>query len=75
MFIPREKLSKKARKALDNSRRRTWGEMSPVTRRPDNPRAYKRKKVQYGRDDRQTEPFLFVTGPPRQMASEKAWRF
>lgn len=55
-FVPREKLSKKARKALDNSRRRTWGSLSPVTRRSKNPKAYKRKKVVYGPDDH-TQPF------------------
>lgn len=31
-FIPKEKLSKKARKALDRAGRRTW-EISPVSRK------------------------------------------
>ena len=55
-FVSREKLSKKARKALDSSKRRTWGPLNPVTRRPENPKAYKRKKVVYGPDGH-TQPF------------------
>ena len=43
-FIPYEKLSKRERKARDAERRETWG-MSPVTRRPPNPKAYNRKKT------------------------------
>ena len=34
-FIPREKLGKKARRALDAERRATWG-FSPVTRKVEN---------------------------------------
>lgn len=34
-FIPREKMSKKARRELDLSRRRIW-EYSPVSRRIEN---------------------------------------
>ncbi len=44
-FIPYEKLSKKKKRALDAARRNTWGGLSPVTRRPENPRAYKRSKT------------------------------
>ena len=44
-FIPYEKLSKKKKRELDACRRGGWGSLSPVTRRPDNPRAYKRKKT------------------------------
>lgn len=42
--IPYEKLSKKKRRELDRQRRGTWQGLNPVTRRPDNPKAYKRKK-------------------------------
>ena len=45
-FIPYEKLSKKEKRRLDRARRNTWGELSPVTRKPENPRAYNRKKAQ-----------------------------
>ena len=48
-FIPYEKLSKKQKKARNLQKRGTWG-ISPVTRRPENPKAYKRKKTQT-RDD------------------------
>lgn len=44
-FIPYEKLSKKQKRALDAARRNGWGGLSPVTRRPENPKAYKRKKT------------------------------
>jgi hypothetical protein len=44
VLIPYEKLSKKAKKELDRRKRRDWGGISPVTRKPDNPRAYNRKK-------------------------------
>ncbi|MBR5429384.1 MAG: hypothetical protein IK116_02525 [Firmicutes bacterium] len=41
-FVPYAKRSKKARRQADRERRQTWS-ISPVTRRPDNPKAYKRK--------------------------------
>ena len=44
VLIPYEKLSKKAKKERDRRKRRDWGGISPVTRKPDNPRAYNRKK-------------------------------
>ena len=49
-FIPYAKLSKKARRKADLSRRVTW-EISPVTRRPQNPKAYKRKTGRIVDDD------------------------
>ena len=42
-FIPREKLSKKARRSLDAEKRATWG-FSPVTRKVENKKRYNRKK-------------------------------
>ena len=44
-FIPYEKLSKKEKRAMDAARRGSWGGLSPVTRRPENPKAYKRRKA------------------------------
>ena len=44
-FIPYEKLSKKEKRELDNSRRGTWGELNPVTRRPVPSKAYNRSKA------------------------------
>ena len=49
-FVPEEKMSKKVQRELHRKRRRTWS-ISPVTRKPDNPKAYKRKKVQPDDDD------------------------
>lgn len=49
-FIPYEKLSKKKKRALNESRRTLWA-ISPVTRRPENPKAYNRKKAQKRMDD------------------------
>ena len=45
-FIPYEKLSKKEKRKIDQSRRQTWGELNPVTRKPENSKAYNRRKAQ-----------------------------
>ena len=45
-YIPHEKLSKKEKRKLDAAKRSTWGELNPVTRKPENSRAYNRKKMQ-----------------------------
>ena len=37
-FIPYEKLSKKEKRKIDQARRQTWGELNPVTRKPENSR-------------------------------------
>ena len=42
-FIPREKLSKRERKALDSKKRVFW-DQSPVTRRIESKKTYNRKK-------------------------------
>ena len=42
-FIPKAKMSKKARKELAKQNRVTW-EMNPVTRKTENKKAYNRKK-------------------------------
>lgn len=45
-FIPYEKLSKKEKRKADAARRSSWGQLSPVTRKPENSRAYNRTKAQ-----------------------------
>ena len=45
-FIPYEKLSKKEKRKIDQARRQTWGELNPVTRKPENSKAYNRKRTQ-----------------------------
>lgn len=58
-FIPKEKLSKSSKKALNQKKRKTWAALNPVTRKPENPKAYNRKKVQKGAcDDLRFEPFF-----------------
>ena len=50
-FAPFEKLSKKEQKKQNAARRNTWGAMSPVTRKPQNSRAYDRRKNNAWRKD------------------------
>ena len=45
-FIPYEKLSKKEKRKMDLAKRQTWGELNPFTRKPENSRAYNRKRTQ-----------------------------
>ncbi|MBQ2469276.1 MAG: hypothetical protein II503_06265 [Clostridia bacterium] len=42
-FIPKAKMSKKARRELAKQNRVTW-DMNPVTRKTENKKAYNRKK-------------------------------
>jgi len=42
-FVPREKMSKKARRGLDAQNRTLWS-FSPVTRRAESKKAYNRKR-------------------------------
>ena len=61
-FIPYEKLSKKEKRRLDSQRRTTWGAFSPITRKPENSKAYNRSKARNWRRE-QYEPipgFLFA---------------
>lgn len=43
-FVPYEKLSKKKKREQDRKRRADWGDITPVTRRTKNPKAYNRKR-------------------------------
>ncbi len=45
-FIPYEKLSKKEKRKMDLAKRQTWGDLNPVTRKPENSKAYNRKRTQ-----------------------------
>lgn len=44
-FIPYEKRSKKEKRKADQAKRTTWGGLNPVTRKPENSRAYNRSKA------------------------------
>ena len=57
-FIPYEKLSKKKKRELDAGRRTVWA-ISPVTRKPENPKAYNRKKAQKWTNDSSFCAFCF----------------
>lgn len=51
-FISQEKLGKKAKRALNQSKRNTWGAINPATKKIENKKAYNRKKIQrIGYDD------------------------
>ena len=50
-FIPYEKLSKKQQQKINKSKRGTWGDINPVTRKSENSKAYKRKRAQAWKKD------------------------
>ena len=59
-FIPYEKLSKKEKRSRDLSRRNTWGQLNPVTRKPKNSKAYCRSKARnWKRDAYEPIPGLY----------------
>lgn len=49
-FVSREKLGKKAKRALDKEQRQTWA-INPISRKSKNMKAYDRKKARYHSDD------------------------
>lgn len=59
-FVPKEKLSKKARKELDRSRRVTWG-FSPVTKTVESRKTYSRKRKAHDRYVDDGMGFSFVS--------------
>jgi hypothetical protein len=75
-FIPFEKLSKKKQRQLNAQKRGSWGAISPVTRRPENPKAYNRKKARRWKEDSMCGPFYlsyaFITSSGRQGFSPSA---
>ncbi len=59
-FIPYEKLSKKQKRLRSAARRKDWGGLSPVTRRPENPKAYKRSKARKEVENDLSAPDFFL---------------
>ncbi|MDD2955812.1 MAG: hypothetical protein PHD67_05790 [Oscillospiraceae bacterium] len=57
-FIPFEKLPKKKQRELNQAKRGSWHGICPVTRKPENPKAYNRRKAQKGSDDSGSVPFI-----------------
>lgn len=61
IFIPRyEKLSKKEQRKHNAQDRTTWGALNPVTRKPENSRAYNRRKARKWSDDSNSAPFVML---------------
>ena len=59
-YIPYEKLSKKEMRKLDSAKRGTWGQISPVTRKSQNSKAYNRSKSRnWKRDVHETNSGTF----------------
>ena len=58
-FIPLEKLSKKEQQKRNAARRGSWYGLNPVTRKPENSKAYNRRKAQKWSDDSGSVPFAF----------------
>ena len=57
-FIAYEKLSKKKKREQDAKRRGSWGGVNPVTRKPENPKAYNRRKAR--KWDHESSAVLFA---------------
>lgn len=65
-FIPRPKLSKKARKELDAQKRTTWA-FSPVTKKVESKKIYNRKKAAHvWKDDSSMSGFAALGMVPRR---------
>lgn len=58
-FIPLVKLSKKTQQEINKSRRKNWGNIDPTTKRPENSKAYNRKKAQAWKDDFPTSELFY----------------
>ena len=60
-FIPYAKLSKREKRKMDLAKRQTWGELNPVTRKPENSKAYNRNKARnWKRKDHEPIPGFFT---------------
>lgn len=72
-FIPRDKLSKKARKELSRQRRVTWN-FSPVTKTVESKKVYNRRKNSHVRfEDYGMGVFLWADAIPEPLSvSRKA---
>lgn len=59
--IPYGKLPKKKKAELDRKKRGSWGGLNPVTRKPDNPKAYKRSKARSWKEDDTSQLRAFIS--------------
>lgn len=60
-FIPYAKLPKRLKREADKRRRKSWGSLNPVTRKPPEPKAYNRKKARKRSQDDDFTSVLFLT--------------
>jgi len=68
-FIPYEKLSKKEKRKMDLAKRQTWGELNPVTRKPENSKAYNRNKARdWKRAYHEPIPGIFWQGTSKSIS-------
>lgn len=58
-FIPFVKLSKKTQQEINKSRRKNWGNIDLVTKRPANSKAYNRKKARAWKDTFPTSELFY----------------
>ena len=54
---------RRAKREQAKAQRKTW-DISPVTRKPKNPKAYVREKPRFESDNDDTEAFLLHFSPP-----------
>ena len=60
-FIPYEKLSKKENRKIAQASRQPRGELTPVTRKPENSKAYNRKRPQdWKKELPDLRPFIYL---------------
>ena len=59
-FIPYEKLSKKEKRKLDLAKRQTWGGLNPITRKPENSKAYNRNKARNWKCESEPVPGILL---------------
>ena len=74
-FIPYEKLSKKEKRKIDQARRQTWGELNPVTRKPENSKTYDRNKARNWKRDYQRTSSGHITYLSASTRSRKSVSF
>ena len=58
-FIPFAKLSKKTQQEINKSRRKNCGNIDPTTKRPENSKAYNRKKARAWKDTFPTSELFY----------------
>ena len=58
-YIPLDKRSKREQHEYHEAKRGSWGGLNPVTRKPPNPKAYKRKKSGQRYEHEPLSGFLF----------------